>query len=156
MAFILALKVHINNIMKIKLTYISFSFLSILLFGVTSVLADTLYTELGEAKGINHFVTKAVEFSHSDKRIAFLFEDTDDKELIKQISDQVCFLSKGPCEYEGLDMVEAHSGMEITEAEFDIFVEIVIDAMEMANIPHTARNKLLALLSPMREDIIYQ
>ncbi|MEM6998202.1 MAG: group 1 truncated hemoglobin, partial [Pseudomonadota bacterium] len=94
--------------------------------------------------------------SHSDERIAFLFEDTDDDELIKQISDQVCFLSKGPCEYEGLDMVEAHSGMEITKAEFDIFVEIVIDAMEFANIPHTARNKLLALLAPMREDIIHQ
>lgn len=66
------------------------------------------------------------------------------------------FLSGGPCEYEGLGIVEAHSGMEITEAEFDIFVELVIDAMEFADIPHTAHNKLLALLAPMGEDIIYQ
>ncbi len=143
--------------MDIKLKLLLSTFLSILLLSTTNcVLADSLYTELGESEGINGFVKKAVELSHNDKRIAFLFEDTDDEELIKQISDQVCFLSNGPCEYEGLDMVEAHSGMEITEAEFDIFVEIVIDAMELENIPHTARNKLLALLAPMREDIIYQ
>jgi hemoglobin len=120
------------------------------------VIDKPFYDELGGMEGINKFVTKAVELSHNDERIAFLFEETDDDELIKQLNDQICFLSKGPCEYEGLDMVEAHSGMEITEAEFDIFVELVIDAMEYADIPHTARNKLLALLAPMREDIIHQ
>ncbi len=118
--------------------------------------ADSLYTELGESDGINKFVTKAVEISHTDQRIAFLFEDTDDEELIIQISDQICFLSDGPCEYDGQDMDEVHSGMEITEAEFDIFVAIVIDSMEYADISHSARNKLLALLAPMREDIINQ
>lgn len=118
--------------------------------------AASLYSELGEAEGINKFVTKAVEVSHNDERIAFLFEDSDDEELIQQINDQICFLSNGPCEYEGQDMDEVHSGMEITEAEFDIFVSIVIDAMEFAEIPHSARNKLLALLAPMREDIIHQ
>jgi hemoglobin len=141
-----------------KIINYSLLIISICLSACTSqyVVDDSFYDELGGEDGINRFVTKAVELSHNDKRIAFLFEETDDEELIKQISDQVCFLSKGPCEYEGLDMVEAHSGMEITEAEFDIFVELVIDAMEFADIPHTARNKLLALLAPMREDIIHQ
>tara|TARA_R110000782_G_scaffold16289_1_gene46843 strand:+ start:410 stop:832 length:423 start_codon:yes stop_codon:yes gene_type:complete len=132
--------------------------LSLLFLITTATLAhaDTLYTQLGEQEGIAKFVTKAIEISHADQRIAFLFEDTDDEELIIQISDQICFLSDGPCEYDGQDMEEVHSGMEITEAEFDIFVEIVIDAMEFAEISHSARNKLLALLAPMRKDIIYQ
>ena len=134
------------------------SLIYIVLLSIVSapIYAETLYTELGEFEGINEFVTKAVEISHADERIAFLFEDTDDEELIVQISDQICFLSNGPCEYDGQDMDEVHSGMEITEAEFDIFVAIVIDAMEYADISHSARNKLLALLAPMREDIIYQ
>lgn len=134
----------------------SFTLFILLFFISLSLHADSLYTELGEAVGINKFVTKAVEISHADQRIAFLFEDTDDEELIIQISDQICFLSDGPCEYDGQDMDEVHSGMEITEAEFDIFVAIVIDAMEYADISHSARNKLLALLAPMREDIIHQ
>lgn len=128
----------------------------LLVFISSPIHAASLYTELGEEEGINRFVTKAVELSHSDKRIAFLFEDTDDEEFIKVLEEQMCFLSGGPCVYEGQDMVEAHSGLEITEAEFDIFVEIAIDAMEFAGIPHPARNKLLAILAPMREDIIYQ
>ncbi len=134
----------------------SLIYIVLLSFVSTSIYAETLYSELGESAGINKFVTKAVEISHADQRIAFLFEDTDDEELIIQISDQICFLSDGPCEYDGQDMDEVHSGMEITEAEFDIFVAIVIDAMEYADISHSARNKLLALLAPMREDIIYQ
>ncbi len=134
----------------------SFTYLIVLSFVSLSINADTLYTELGGSEGINKLVTKAVEVSHADQRIAFLFEDSDDEELIIQISDQICFLSDGPCEYDGQDMDEVHSGMEITEAEFDIFVAIVIDAMEYADISHSSRNKLLALLAPMREEIINQ
>ncbi|GJM04270.1 MAG: hypothetical protein DHS20C09_02610 [marine bacterium B5-7] len=118
--------------------------------------ADTLYTELGGSEAVTKFVTKAVETLHADQRVAFLFEDTDEEETIIQISDLICFLSSGPCEYDGQDMDEVHSGMEITEAEFDIFVSIVIDAMEFADIAHSTRNKLLALLAPMREEIINQ
>ncbi len=118
--------------------------------------STTLYDELGGDQGINQFVTRAVALSHQHHRIDFLFEDTDDAELITQLSDQICQLSDGPCEYDGLDMVEAHSGMEITEAEFDIFVKLVIDAMQETGIKHNVRNKLLARLVPMRADIIYQ
>ena len=117
---------------------------------------DSLYKDLGGKQGIARLVTKAVELAHSDERIAFQFENADDENLIEQLDDLICELSGGPCSYEGLDMAEAHSGMEITEAEFDVFVERVIDAMEQAGIAHPARNRLLALLSPMREDIIHQ
>jgi hemoglobin len=120
------------------------------------VIDDAFYDELGGKEGVRLFVTRAVELYHSDKRIAFLFENTDDEYLIEQIENQMCYLSGGSCEYEGLDMRAAHSGLEITEAEFDIFVELFIDALEYAKVPHTARYKLLAKLAPMREDIIHQ
>jgi len=117
---------------------------------------DALFQDLGGKEGIARFVSAAVSLSHNDPRIAFLFEDADDANLTAQLEDQICALSGGPCEYEGQDMVEAHSGMEITEAEFDIFVELVLDAMEQSGISHSARNRLLALLAPMREDVIHQ
>ena len=117
---------------------------------------DGLFQDLGGREGIARFVGAAVAKAHNDPRIKSLFEDADDENLKSQLGDQICALSGGPCEYEGLDMVEAHSGMEITEAEFDIFVEFVIDAMEESGISHSARNRLLALLAPMREDVIHQ
>ena len=118
--------------------------------------SDELFQDLGGKEGIARFVTLAVSLSHNDPRIAFLFDDADDENLTAQLEDQICALSGGPCGYEGQDMVDAHSGMEITEAEFDVFVELVIDAMEDSGIPHSARNRLLALLAPMREDVIHQ
>lgn len=117
---------------------------------------DGLYQDLGGKDGIARFVSVAVALAHNDPRIGLLFGDADDENLSAQLEDLICFLSGGPCKYEGLDMAEAHSGMEITAAEFDIFVELVLDAMEQAGISHSARNRLLALLAPMREDVIHQ
>jgi hemoglobin len=135
-------------------------FIAILL-GLTACTAtpskdDSLYRALGGEDGIERLIGKTVELAHEDPRIAFMFEDADDGNLIEQLEDQICELSGGPCEYTGLDMEEAHSGMEITEAEFDVFVERVIDAMEETGVPHPARNRLLALLAPMREQVIHQ
>lgn len=48
------------------------------------------------------------------------------------------------------------SGIDISESEFDVFVDRCIDAMVEAGVPHPAHNRLLALLAPMREDIIRQ
>jgi len=115
-----------------------------------------LFQDLGGKDGIARFVSTAVSLAHHDPRIGFLFEDADDETLTQQLEDQICALSGGPCKYEGQNMAEAHSGMEITEAEFDVFVELVTDAMEQSGISHSARNRLLALLAPMREDVIHQ
>lgn len=116
----------------------------------------SLYEDLGGKEGVEKIVTTAVRLAHADERISELFEEMEDAELIRQLQDQICHLSGGPCEYQGRSMAEAHSGMDITEAEFDAFVEDLIDAMEETGIPHPARNRLLSLLVPMRADIIHQ
>lgn len=116
----------------------------------------SLYEDLGGQPGVERLVTATVRLAHSDKRISFLFEKMNDAELIRQLQDQICYLSGGPCEYKGRSMSEAHSGMDISEAEFDAFVERLTDAMVGTGIPHSARNRLLSLLAPMREEIIHQ
>lgn len=117
---------------------------------------DSLYRQLGSDIGIDNIVVTALQLLHNDERISFLFEDIEEANLIKQLNDQLCFLSGGPCTYEGLSMEEAHAGMALTEAEFDVFVEIFIDAMKANNVPFAAQNKLLAMLAPMRPDVIHQ
>jgi hemoglobin len=122
----------------------------------TTTQGRTLYDDLGGEAGIRNIVTTTVRLAHADERISFLFEEMNDADLIAQLEDQICHLSGGPCTYEGRDMAEAHSGMDISEAEFDVFVDRFIDAMVEAGVSHPARNRLLALLAPMREDIIHQ
>ena len=117
---------------------------------------DSLYRQLGGDIGIDNLVVTSIQMLHKDERIAFLFEETEDANLVEQLNNQLCFLSGGPCTYDGLSMQDAHAGMELTEAEFDVFVEIFIDAMTETGIPFSAQNQLLAILAPMRPDIIHQ
>jgi hemoglobin len=139
--------------------FIIISFLISLLLGCASTQPrqdDTLYQQLGGDIGIDELVVTSLQMLRQEQRVAPLFEDIDDNNLIEQLSDQLCFLSGGPCQYEGLAMQDAHAGMALTEAEFDIFVQVFMNAMRANNIPFSAQNQLLAMLAPMRPDIIHQ
>ncbi len=138
----------------------------ILTFALTSLLSacastqqsqkDRLFQELGGHIGIDELVVTSIQFLHNDERIAFLFEDIDEPNLVTQLNEQLCSISGGPCQYQGLSMLDAHAGMDLSKAEFDIFVEVFIEAMRARNIPFSTQNELLALLAPMRVDIIHQ
>jgi len=117
---------------------------------------DSLYQQLGGDIGIDQLAITSLQLLREEERLAFLFEDIDEHNLIRQLSDQLCYLSGGPCVYEGLSMQDAHAGMALTEAEFDIFVQVFMNAMAANNIPFSAQNKLLAMLAPMRTDVIHQ
>jgi hemoglobin len=53
-------------------------------------------------------------------------------------------------------MEEAHSGLNLTDADFDAFVGDLVSAMDELKVPKVKQNKLLALLSPMRPQIVGQ
>ncbi|WP_395373991.1 group 1 truncated hemoglobin [Marinicella sp. W31] len=129
-----------------------------LLSGCASMQSNqsSLYDQLGGQSVIEDITKNLLDIVYADERIAFLFEDTDRAALHETIVDQVCMETGGPCTYEGLDMVEAHSGMEIKYSEFDAFVEDFILAMEASNVPFRLQNQVLAIFAPMRDDISYQ
>lgn len=117
---------------------------------------DSLYQQLGGQTAIENITKNLLDRILNNPKIDFLFKETNREDLHIKIVNQVCMETGGPCEYEGLDMVEAHSGMDIKYAEFDIFVEDFILAMEDANIPFRLQNKVLAIFAPMREDVTYE
>jgi hemoglobin len=53
-------------------------------------------------------------------------------------------------------MEKSHGGMHITEAQFNALVEDLYRAMERAGTPVAAQNRLVALLAPMRSQVIYK
>ena len=89
-----------------------------------------------------------------DPRIGNHFKDTKPQALKESLTDQVCQLSGGPCQYEGGDMKSAHADMDITKAHFNALVEVLQAAMAAQGIAFTQQNRLLALLAPMHRDII--
>jgi hemoglobin len=117
---------------------------------------ESLYQQLGGQSTIESITTNLIERITTNPKIEFLFKETDHADLQVKIVNQICMETGGPCKYEGLDMVEAHSGMDIKYAEFDIFVQDFILAMDDAAVPFRLQNKVLAIFAPMREDTTYE
>jgi len=50
-------------------------------------------------------------------------------------------------------MKDAHAGMQVTTAEFDAQVEILVATLVDFGVPSAEQGELLSLLAPMRGDI---
>lgn len=117
---------------------------------------NQLYHELGGQPTVERITHELLDRILVNEKISFLFENTNREELHEKIVNQICMETGGPCDYEGLDMIEAHSGMDIKYSEFDVFVSDFIGAMKAAEVPYRLQNRVLAVFVPMREDITYE
>jgi hemoglobin len=53
-------------------------------------------------------------------------------------------------------MKSAHRGMNITDAQFDALVEDLVRTLDKFNVPAKERGELLAVLGPMKPQIVGQ
>ena len=116
--------------------------------------AKSLYDRLGGREAITAVVDQFVANVAADARINGRFATTDIPKLKRHLVDQVCMATGGPCTYTGRDMKAAHAGMKITNADFDALVEDLIGALHKFNVPEREQKELLALLGPMKKDIV--
>jgi hemoglobin len=114
----------------------------------------SLYERLGGKPAITAVVDEFVARVAADTRINRLFGGTDVPRFKMLLVDQICEASGGPCKYTGRDMKAAHRGMGITNAQFDALVEDLVGALDMLQVAAKEKNELLAVLGPMRRDIV--
>ena len=117
---------------------------------------DRLYRALGGTDGITKVVGAALAEIHGDLRINIFFEKTDMADLRRLLIEQICAATGGPCEYTGRSMEEAHSGLNLTDADFDAFVQDLVRAMDAQKVPKDLQKQLLGLLGPMRPQVVGQ
>ena len=113
-----------------------------------------LYERLGGLEAIRAVVDSFVARCASDNRINAKFARSDVPRLKKMLVDQVCEATGGPCTYTGRDMRETHDGMGVTAGEFDALVEDLVATLDEFDVPKTEQDELLALLAPMRGEIV--
>lgn len=114
----------------------------------------SLYDRLGGQGAIQAVVTKFIGNVGGDKRINGYFATADLKKLNKLLVEQVCMATGGPCSYSGRDMKTTHQGMKITDAAFGALVEDLVSALDTFNVPAKEKGELLAILGPMKGDIV--
>ena len=124
-----------------------------------TVAPKSLFDRLGGrpaiATVIDAFVANVAGDARINKRFARVAGDTAAMRQFKnKLVDQVCQGSGGPCTYAGLDMKAAHQGMGLTDADFDAVVEDLVKALDGAGVPAAEKGELLAVLGPMRADMV--
>ena len=115
-----------------------------------------LYNDLGGTPGIERVVDATLAIVHNDPHINLFFENTDIPDLRRLLVEQICAATGGPCEYTGRSMEESHSGLGLTDEDFDRFVADMVAAMDGLSVPKELQQRLLGLLGPMRPQIVGQ
>jgi len=118
----------------------------------------SLYLRLGGRKGLTAVVNDFVTRLNTDTRVSSFFAATtaDPTRLAtfkQHLVEQLCQASGGPCKYTGKDMKTAHSGMNITNDNFNAVVEDLTAALDKFKVGANEKNQLLGVLSPMKADI---
>jgi len=115
---------------------------------------DAFYRELGGTEGITKVVDAFFRRLNGDARINTLFRNVDHDDLRRLVIEQLCEATGGPCKYTGRSMEEAHSGLNLSNADFDAFVEDLKGGMNDVKVPYASQQKLIAMLAPMRPDVV--
>jgi len=116
----------------------------------------TLFERLGGIDAITAVVERFRDTVAEDDRINLKFLRTDMPRLRKMLIDQICEATGGPCSYYGKDMKATHTGMKITEPEWNATVENLVKALDTHKVAEREKKDLLGALGPMKADIVGQ
>jgi hemoglobin len=112
-----------------------------------------LYEKVGGAKGIETLTENFIKEIVNDPQIFPYFAKTNVTHFRQGFQQHLCATLDGPCEYKGDTMEDIHTGMNISESDFNRTVELLINAMDASGIDYREQNLILAKLAPMRGQI---
>lgn len=113
------------------------------------------YQQLGGQPKVEEIVDNFITEIEFDPVMFAFFKDSNIDRFREKLSEHICMLTGGPCKYTGDKMHQVHAGMNITESEFNHSVDLFINAMTKADIPHSLQNKILAVIIHTRDQMIY-
>jgi hemoglobin len=114
----------------------------------------SLYQRLGGYKAIVAVVDDFVGNVAADRRINRFFASTNIPRLKQNLVDQICAAAGGNCIYSGRDMKSAHAGMGVRSRDFDALVGDLTKTLRKFKVPAKEQGQLLAVLGPMKKDIV--
>lgn len=114
---------------------------------------DSLYERIGAAR-LERIVEDYVATLSSDPRTRRPFGQSDLRRIARVLTEQLCDLTGGPCQYRGDSMRDVHAGHGITEREFLSGVELLREVLIRQGVGIRERNELLALLAPLKSEVV--
>jgi hemoglobin len=118
------------------------------------MMQKSLYERLGGTPAIVAVVDDFVGNVAADRRINKFFARTDIPRLKFMLVQQICQGTGGPCVYTGRDMKSAHAGLGIRGRHFGALVQDLGKTLNKFKVPAREQKELVAILAPMRKDIV--
>ncbi len=144
--------------MVIFLRAIPLVFVTYLMSACSSIDSNhaTLYDKLGKQEKLEEITAFFIQEISFDEFIYPFFEKSNITRFKVKFTEFLCVKSNGPCTYTGDDMFNVHAGQNINENAFNRTVELLINAMDKAEVNYTLQNQLLDRLIPTREEMLYK
>jgi hemoglobin len=117
----------------------------------------SLYQRMGGYDVIAAVIDDLFAILHEDTAFARFFGGRSNDSVIRSrqlLVDQMCALSGGPCNYIGRDMKTSHSGLGITDVEWETNMNASDAALAKNGVGDAERTEFLALFERYRDDII--
>jgi len=120
-------------------------------------LATSLYQRMGGYDVIAAVIDDLFAILRSDPAFARFFGGRSNDSAVRSrqlLVDQMCALSGGPCNYIGRDMKTSHSGLGITDVEWETNMKASDAALAKNGVGDVERTDFLALFERYRDDIV--
>jgi len=114
----------------------------------------SLYDRLGGRDAIASVVAKMTQHITQNNEINGFFIGANIDRVNYMLTEQICEATGGPCTYTGGDMISVHTGMNITEAQFNALVGDLVKSLNDHRVPQREQQELLKLLGSMKGEII--
>lgn len=135
---------------------------SLLLMNGSTVSAqsgDTLYKRLGGYDAIAAVTDDFIGRLATDKQVGRFFagaSQSTQKHIRQLVVDFLCNATGGPCLYLGRDMKTVHTGLKITEKDWDVSVKHLTATLDKFKVPAKEKGEVLAAVGGLKKDIVGQ
>ena len=114
----------------------------------------TLYERLGGKAALQAVVGELWNNVAADARINGRFKHTKPEAFGGQLVEFLCQASGGPCRYQGKDMKSAHTGMKLTDVEFNALAEDTTKALNKFKVPAKEQSEVIGMLASLKGDVV--
>lgn len=117
----------------------------------------TLYERLGGYDAVSAVVESFADKLFNDPRINSFFKGmgTDTRRQFKQKNKNlVCNVTGGPCKVISRTAKETHAGLGITEKDFNIVAQHLVDTLNEFKVPEREKKELLDIIASLKPDIV--
>ncbi len=116
---------------------------------------DTLYARLGGRPGIEAIASDIWDNHIKNPIINNRYAASDPVTVKRLVTEMCCAGFGGPETYTGKDMISAHKGMNINEAEFIAVCDDVLKALDMNKAGQREKDEVLCILYSLKDQIVH-